>query len=106
MMSRSPTNTITNTNQVQETSPFRSPRSIAPSADPDGQTIQELRRTESVLHRQIQNELQEINATATVPQAINTEEDMVSVSQLRLVMTHFVVVVVVVVVVKVDQKCE
>ena len=51
-MSRSTTNTniITYTNQVQETLPFRSPRSIAPSADPDGQTIQELRRTERVYH--------------------------------------------------------
>ena len=81
MMSRSPTNTITNTNtntnQVQETLPFRSPRSIAPSTNPDSQTIQELRRTERVYHRQIQDELQEINVT--VPQAINTEEDIVSV---------------------------
>ena len=45
-MSRSPTNTNTitntNTNQVQEPLPFRSLRSIAPSTDPDGQTIQEL----------------------------------------------------------------
>ena len=48
MMSRSPTNTITNTNQVQETSPFRSPRSVAPSTDPDGQTLQELQQTERV----------------------------------------------------------
>ena len=48
MMSRSTTTTTTTTttnpniNQVQETLPLRSPRSITPSTDPDGYTIQEL----------------------------------------------------------------
>ena len=79
MMSRSPTNKITNTNinQVQETLHFRSPRFIASFTDPDDQTTQELRRTEKVYHRQIQDKIQAINAT--VPQAINTVEDTVSV---------------------------
>ena len=80
-MSRSATNTITNTNQVLETLPFQSPRSIAPSADPDGQTIQELRQTERVYERQILNKLATMVGfePTTVPQAIDTEEDIVSV---------------------------
>ena len=79
-MSRSPTNTIRNTNQVPETLPFRSLCSTL-SNNPDGQTIQELQQTERVYARQILNKLATMVGfePTTVPQAIDTEKDIVSV---------------------------